>query len=169
METSTKRSLTHDMFPLMRTTVVNMLTGPTITDPLLLLQELHIRERRLHLDIMTNGGLLILLIHHTIAIIILTLTTPILIVVAGTNMMLQNREILKDGVEVVSLMIHAMRLRTEGGDNGMILVPPRHTRNLRLGHLLLLRMKAEDLTMINGLQKIFEVAHRTSRVRLDLK
>jgi len=137
-----KRFSTQDILLLMLTTVVNILMGPTITDPLFLLQEFHIQGRRLRLDIMTNGGLLTNLIHHTIAIIILTLTTPTLIVVAGTNMRLQNREIPRDGTEAVSLVIHATRLMTEGGDNGMITVLPHRIRNLRLGPLLL-RMKAE--------------------------
>jgi hypothetical protein len=151
MEMLMRRSLTHGMLSLMRIAVVNMPTGPTITDPLLPLQGLPTREKHLRLDSMTNGGLLTHLIHHTIVIITLTLTTPTLIAAAGTNMIRQILESLKDGVEVVRLMIHATRLKTEDGDNGMTVVLPRHhTRNLLRGRHLL-RMIVEGRPVIIGL------------------
>ena len=91
----------------MRIAVVNMPTDPTITNLLLLLQELHTRERRLHPDNMTNGGLLTHHIHPTIVIIILAPMTPTHLAAAETNMTRKNLEILMDGVGVVKLTIHA--------------------------------------------------------------
>jgi len=73
----------------MRIPVVNMFTVPIITDLLLPLQKLPTQERRLHLDIMTNGGLLTHHIRHTIVIIILTLMTLTMLVAAGTSTMCQ--------------------------------------------------------------------------------
>jgi hypothetical protein len=136
--------MTHDkMLLLMCTTVINILTGPTITDLLLPLRELPTREKHLHLDIMMNGGVPNLHIRHTIVIVILIPTTPTLLAATGMNMKRQNQEIQKDGVEIVTVMIHTTWLKTEDGDNGTTVALLHHHTQSQHPGLLLLPMKPE--------------------------
>jgi hypothetical protein len=166
METM-RRSLTHRMLSLMRIAVVNMPTDPTITDLLLPLRELHTRERRLHLDNTTNGGLLTHPIHHTIVIIILTPMTPTHLAAAETNMTRKNLEILMDGVGVVKLTIHVTK-REDGVNRMTAVLPHHHTPNLCLGrHLLCMKVEGQPVT--TGLRGTSGARHPTRGVRLDLK
>lgn len=146
-----------------------MPTDPTITDLLLPLRELHTRERRLHLDNTTNGGLLTRPIHRTIVILILTPMTPTHLAAAETNTTRKNLENLMDGVGAVKLTIHATQLKKEDGFNGMtVVLPHHHIPNLCLGRHLL-RMKVEGQPGTTGLRRMPGLCHPTREVRLDLK
>jgi hypothetical protein len=146
------------MLRLMRTAVVNMLTGPIITDLLLHLQEHLTRESHPHLGNAMNGGLLTYLMHQATVMTILIPMIPTL-VATGTIMTPQNQEIPTVGVESGRQMMHLTRVQIEHGHSVMaVVILHHHTRNLPLGRLLL-PMKSEVQAVITGLQRTVEVGH----------